>query len=47
MSKLEKSPYFKNVDLVSSEMKVHATSKKREKLNRFTITCSIESPSNT
>lgn len=47
MSKLEKSPYFKNVDLVSSEMKVHAKRKKREKLNRFTITCSIEPSSNT
>ncbi|MBW2553818.1 MAG: PilN domain-containing protein [Deltaproteobacteria bacterium] len=47
MNILEKSPYFKNVDLISSEMKSHVTGKKRERLNKFTITCFVESSSQT
>jgi len=47
MSSLEKSPYFKNVDLISTEMKAHVTGKKRERLNKFTITCFVESSSPT
>ncbi len=47
MSSLEKSPYFKNVDLISSEMKAHVTGKRRERLNKFTITCFVESSSQT
>lgn len=47
MTNLEKSPYFKNVDLISSEMKAHVTGKKRERLNKFTITCFVESSSQT
>lgn len=47
MSNLEKSPYFKNIDLISSEMKTHVSGKKRERLNKFTITCFVEFSSQT
>ena len=47
MSSLEKSPYFKNVDLISTEMKAHVAGTKRERLNKFTITCFVESSSPT
>ena len=46
MSNLEASPYFKKVDLIASEMKVQTTGKVKKKLNRFTLTCLITSPSN-
>ena len=45
MSNLMESPYFKKVDLVASEKKVEKTGKTSEKLNRFTLTCLITSPS--
>ena len=47
MANLEESPYFKSVDLISSEMKTHVTGKKRQSLNKFTITCFLESSSQT
>jgi len=44
MFNLKASSYFKKVDLIASEMKVHSTGKTKEKLNRFTLTCLITSP---
>jgi len=45
MSNLENSPYFKKVDLISSEMKVLTSGKTKEKLHKFTLICIINSPS--
>ena len=45
MSNLEKSPYFKKVELITTEMKVSAVGKQKEKLNNFTLTCLINTPS--
>lgn len=46
MVNLKKSPYFKNVNLIASEMKITKTvNRKSEKLNKFTLTCVITSPS--
>lgn len=48
MYNLKKSPYFGKVDLIASEMKVQSISKgskTKVKLNKFTLTCSITSPS--
>lgn len=47
MYNLKKSPYFGKVNLIASEMKVQSTGKgkTKEKLNKFTLTCSITSPS--
>ncbi len=44
MTELEESPYFKKVDLISSEMKTESAGKSKEKLNKFTLICLIESP---
>jgi len=44
MYNLKESPYFKKVDLITSEMKIKSTGKTKEKLNKFTLTCLIESP---
>lgn len=46
MANLKASPYFKSVDLIASEMKVHKAGKKvSEKINKFTLTCVIASHS--
>jgi len=45
MSNLKKSPYFNKIDLISTEMKKQSAGKNKEKLNRFTLTCTITFPS--
>jgi type IV pilus assembly protein PilN len=45
MSNLQKSPYFMKVDLIATEMKLQSAGKTKEKLNKFTLTCTITSPS--
>ena len=46
MVNLKNSPYFKKVNLIASEMKVTKIGgKKSGKLNKFTLTCVITSPS--
>ncbi len=44
MTNLEDSPYFKKVDLITSEMKIETIGKTKEKLNKFTLTCLVEKP---
>ena len=41
MSDLETSPYFSRVDLIATEQKVTKKGKKKQKLHKFTLTCSI------
>jgi type IV pilus assembly protein PilN len=43
MSDLESSPYFSKVDLITSEMKLAKRGTTRQKMNKFTLTCSITS----
>lgn len=43
MSDLESSPYFSRVDLIASEMKLAKSGKATQKMNKFTLTCSITS----
>jgi type IV pilus assembly protein PilN len=45
MSNLQKSPYFKKIDLIATEMKLQSAGKIKEKLNKFTLTCTFTSPS--
>jgi type IV pilus assembly protein PilN len=45
MSNLQKSPYFEKINLIASEMKLQSAGKTKEKLNKFTLTCTITSPS--